>query len=57
MVLYKVFVALSEGSVFSYKVDNYYNPVQEQGIAYNDPQLAIDWQLPKHERRYIKIRK
>ncbi len=43
------FVVLSQSAIFSYKVDNYYNPAQEQGIAYNDPQLAIDWQLPKQQ--------
>lgn len=43
------FVVLSQSAIFSYKVDNYYNLAQEQGIAYNDPQLAIDWQLPKQQ--------
>ncbi|SSC10668.1 dTDP-4-dehydrorhamnose 3,5-epimerase [thiotrophic endosymbiont of Bathymodiolus puteoserpentis (Logatchev)] len=43
------FVVLSESAVFSYKVDNYYNPAQEQGITYNDQKLAIDWQLPQHQ--------
>ncbi len=43
------FVVLSEHAIFSYKVDNYYNPKQEQSIAYNDPQLAIDWQMPQDQ--------
>ena len=26
--------------------DNYYNPQAERGIAYNDPLLNVDWQIP-----------
>lgn len=39
------FVVLSETAVFSYKVDNYYNPIHERGILYNDSSLNINWQL------------
>lgn len=39
------FVVLSEEAVFAYKVDNYYSPECDRGIAFNDPALAIDWQL------------
>ena len=41
------FVVLSDTAIFSYKVDNYYSPENDRGIAYNDKTLAIDWQLPK----------
>ena len=39
------FVVLSETALFSYKVDNYYHPESDRGIAFNDAQLNIDWQL------------
>ena len=39
------FSVLSESAVVLYKCDTIYNPKAERGIRYNDPQLAIDWQL------------
>lgn len=41
------FSVLSEDAVFQYKCDDYYAPECEDGIAYNDPDLAIDWQIPE----------
>ena len=43
------FVVLSETAIFSYKVDNYYNPDSESGILWNDPDLKIDWKINKKE--------
>jgi dTDP-4-dehydrorhamnose 3,5-epimerase len=40
------FVVLSDEAIFSYKVDNYYSKESDRGIAFNDPVLNIDWQLP-----------
>jgi dTDP-4-dehydrorhamnose 3,5-epimerase len=40
------FVVLSDSATFAYKVDNYYAPKHDQGIAFNDKQLSIDWKLP-----------
>lgn len=40
------FVVLSESAIFSYKVDNYYSPECDRGLAFNDPALGIDWGLP-----------
>jgi len=40
------FAVLSESAVFQYKCDNLYNPASEGAIAWNDPALGIDWQLP-----------
>ena len=43
------FVVLSESAVFVYKVDNYYSPDDDRGIAYNDRQIGIDWILKSDE--------
>jgi len=43
------FVVLSETALFAYKVDNYYSPECDRGIAFNDPALGIDWLLPANE--------
>ncbi len=43
------FVVLSEKALFSYKCDSYYSPDHDAGVAWNDPQLAIDWMLPAED--------
>jgi len=43
------FVVLSDSSTFAYKVDNYYAPEHDRGIAFDDSELAIDWQLLAEE--------
>ena len=43
------FITLSEYSIFMYKVDNYYKPDVEGSIAPDDPDLGIDWKLPRSE--------
>lgn len=40
------FAVLSEEAVFLYKCDNFYNKESEGAIAWNDPELAIDWRIP-----------
>ena len=40
------FVVLSDSAIFAYKVDNYYAPKHDRGIAFDDKGLAIDWKLP-----------
>jgi len=37
------FLALSETLQFLYKCSNFYNPADEHGIAWNDPDLDIRW--------------
>lgn len=39
------FVVLSETARFFYKCDNYYAPEVDSGVAFNDPELGIDWKL------------
>ncbi|MBR4988859.1 MAG: dTDP-4-dehydrorhamnose 3,5-epimerase [Bacteroidaceae bacterium] len=40
------FAVLSDEAVFQYKCDNFYNKESEGAIAWNDPELAIDWRIP-----------
>ena len=40
------FAVLSEEAVFQYKCDAYYEPKSEGAIAWNDPDLNIDWRIP-----------
>ena len=39
------FVALEDNSIFSYKCTNYYSPVSERTIQWNDPNLSINWEI------------
>ena len=41
------YITLSESSLFMYKVDQYYYPQCEGSISPEDPNLGIDWRLPK----------
>lgn len=43
------FVVLEDDTVFAYKVDSYYSPECDRGIAFDDPDIGIDWQIP-HEQ-------
>ncbi len=43
------FAVLSDVAVFQYKCDAFYAPDTEGAIAWNDPALAIDWQLNADE--------
>ena len=37
------FVVLSDVAEFCYKVTDFYHPRDEGGIAYNDPDIGIEW--------------
>lgn len=61
------FAVLSPEAVFQYKCDNFYHPEAEAAIAWNDPDIGIDWQLPaadillserdKHHPRLSELQK
>ena len=40
------FVVLSEEAIFQYKCDNFYHKESEGAIAWNDPEIGIDWGIP-----------
>ena len=40
------FSVLSEEVIFQYKCDNFYAPQSEGAIAWDDPDLNIDWRIP-----------
>lgn len=48
------FVVLSETCTFTYKVDNYYNPECDRGIAFNDPALNINWMISNEKLQLSK---
>jgi dTDP-4-dehydrorhamnose 3,5-epimerase len=39
------FVVLSDTATFTYKVDSFYAPEYERGVAFDDKDLKINWQL------------
>jgi len=43
------FLVLSKEAIFTYKVDNYYSPECDHGIAFNDKSLIIDWMI-EHDK-------
>ena len=43
------FAVLSAEAVFQYKCDDYYAPEAEDGIAWDDPALGIDWRIPEEK--------
>ena len=49
------FVVLSETCTFAYKVDNYYSLECDRGIAFDDVELAINWQIP-HDKLQLSAK-
>ena len=45
------FLVLSDYAEFAYKCDEVYHPEDEGGIAWDDPDIAIDW--PETEERIL----
>tara|TARA_B100001027_G_C16244393_1_gene321070 strand:- start:211 stop:783 length:573 start_codon:yes stop_codon:yes gene_type:complete len=42
------YIVLSQKATFAYKVDNYYSPDHERGIAYDDESLNIEWKISQN---------
>ncbi len=40
------FSVLTPEVIFQYKCDNFYAPQSEGALAWNDPDLGIDWRIP-----------
>lgn len=56
------FSVLTDEVVFQYKCDNFYAPQCEGAIAWNDPDLAIDWRIPvdkvqlsEKDRQHVRL--
>ncbi len=43
------FVVLEDDTTFAYKVDNYYSPENDSGIAFDDDSIGIDWGIDSSE--------
>lgn len=43
------YVVLEDNTIFQYKCDEFYHPESEDGIAWNDPKIGIDWGIPESE--------
>lgn len=39
------FLVLSEEAEFAYKVTDFYHPGDEGGVAWNDPEIGIEWPI------------
>jgi len=43
------FVVLEDDTIFAYKVDSYYSPDNDRGIAFDDEALGIEWVVAHEE--------
>ena len=41
------FLVLSDSAEFAYKCTDFYHPNDEGGLAYNDPDIAVEWPIPE----------
>ena len=51
------FVVLSESAEFLYKTTDYWAPAYERSLAWNDPQLAIEWPISEPPALSVKDQK
>lgn len=42
------FVVMSETAEFVYKCTRFYDPSDEGGLMWNDPEIGIDWPVPEN---------
>ena len=47
------FLALEEGTLFSYLCGDRYDPASDGGIRWNDPDIAVDWPLDRVEQLIV----
>lgn len=57
------FSVLTDEVIFQYKCDNFYAPQSEGALAWDDPDLGIDWRIPtdkvllsEKDRRHSRLR-
>ncbi|MGI8460105.1 MAG: dTDP-4-dehydrorhamnose 3,5-epimerase [Solirubrobacterales bacterium] len=50
------FLVLSEEADVAYKLTSYYDPVTESGIAWNDPEVGVEWPLPDGDEPQVSER-
>lgn len=55
------FAVLSETATFAYKCTEFYNPVHELSVAWNDPDIGIQWpldgpQLSEKDSRALRLK-
>jgi dTDP-4-dehydrorhamnose 3,5-epimerase len=43
------FATLEDNTIFTYKVNNYYDKASEIGVVWNDPTLNIDWGVTQND--------
>jgi dTDP-4-dehydrorhamnose 3,5-epimerase len=48
------FITLSETAEFLYKTTNYYSPEYERCIAWNDPEIGINWPITETPKLSLK---
>ena len=41
------FLVLSDEAEFAYKCTDFYHPNDEGGLAYNDPDIGVEWPIPE----------
>ena len=50
------FLVLSESADFLYKATAYYQPTDEKALAWNDPQVAIEWPLEPGQQPLVSAK-